>query len=60
MKRKENNMKKVSSSAAMSKGIVKRGIRIVKPDPNKRREVKRNNPVLLRPVDDGDDFMIKF
>ncbi len=53
-------MRKVSSSAAMSKGVVKRGIRIVKPDPNKRREVKRNNPVLLRPVDDGDDFMIKF
>lgn len=53
-------MRKASSSADMSKSVVKRGTRIVKPDPQKRREIKRNNPVLLRPVDDGDEFMIKF
>ena len=53
-------MKKVRSSADMSKSVVKTGSRNVSADPNKKRFIKRDNPVLGKPVEDGDDIMIKF
>ena len=53
-------MKKVRSSADMSKRVVSYGTRNVSADPNKKRVIKRNNPTLGKPVEDGDDLMIKF
>lgn len=53
-------MKKVRSSADMSKRLLKTGSHNVKADPNKRRYQKRDVQMLGKAVKDGDDIMIKF
>lgn len=53
-------MKKVKSSADMSKAVRKAAPRVVAPDPNKKKAVKLVNTVLGGPVEKDDDVIIKF
>lgn len=52
--------KGVSSSAEMSRKIVKRSTRTTAVDHGKKRHTKRVDPVLGKPVNDGDELLIKF
>ena len=56
-------MKKVKSSANMSKGVLKKSARTSSPDLSKKRFTKKKEVVLSTPLkttDGEDDFIIKF